>query len=181
MTKLHVQATFFVIGYLAKAHPALVRRELRLGMAVGNHSYNHPDVPPFQQLPGPLIRDEIALNDQLLARLGVDTRLFRPPGGGTSAQVVRIAAALGQRVILWSVDPTDWEPGVTAKQVAHRVLAKIGPGSIVELHDGGGNRSATFKALPAIVRGIRARHLRLVELASASGPIIPTGTYGSGP
>jgi peptidoglycan-N-acetylglucosamine deacetylase len=178
LNKLHVDATFFVIGYLAKAYPSLVRREVRMGMAVGNHSYNHPDVPPFQQLPRPLIRDEIALNDQLLARLGVDTRLFRPPGGGTSAQVVRIAAALGQRVVLWSVDPADWQPGVTAKQVAKRVLAKIGPGSIVEMHDGGGNRSATLKALPAIVRGVRARHLRLVKLPSGSGPVIPTAGSG---
>src|SRR6266487_3147994 len=45
LTKLRVRATFFVIGYLAEANPDLVRQELRLGMTVGNHSYNHPEVP----------------------------------------------------------------------------------------------------------------------------------------
>ena len=145
-----------------------------MGMAVGNHSYNHPDVPPFEQLPLPLIRDEIALGDQVLARLGIRTRLFRPPGGGTSAQVVRVAAALGQRVVLWSVDPTDWRPGITAKAIARRVLAAVRPGSIVELHDGGGDRSATLAALPAIVRAIRARHLRLVTLIPGTGPTVET-------
>lgn len=177
LRRLHVRATFFVIGYLAQAYPGIVRSEARLGMAVGNHSYNHPDVPPFEQLPLPLIRDEIALDDQVLARLGIHTHLFRPPGGGTSAQVVQVAAALGQRVVLWSVDPTDWQPGITAKLIARRVLAAVRPGSIVELHDGGGDRSATIAALPAIVRGIRARHLRLVTLIAGPGPAVePTQT-----
>jgi hypothetical protein len=57
LTKLRVRATFFVIGYLAEANPDLVRQELRLGMTVGNHSYNHPEVPPFAQLPPQLLTD----------------------------------------------------------------------------------------------------------------------------
>jgi hypothetical protein len=56
--------------------------------------------------------------------------------------------------VLWSVDPADWQPGVTANQLTHRVLAAARPGAIV-LHDGGGDRSATIKALPAIIDGLR--------------------------
>ena len=178
LRKLRVRATFFVVGYLAEAYPSLVRREARMGMAVGNHSYNHPEVPPFDQLPLPLLRDEIALGDQVLARLGVTARLFRPPGGGSSAKVVRVAAALGQRVVLWSVDPTDWETGTTARQIARRVLSAVRPGSIVILHDGGGNRSATLAALPRIVRGIRARGLRLVTLTPGTSPVAETSAAG---
>jgi peptidoglycan/xylan/chitin deacetylase (PgdA/CDA1 family) len=178
LKKLHVRATFFVIGYLAEAYPGIVQREARMGMAVGNHSYNHPDVPPFEQLPVALLRDEIALDDQVLTRLGIRTHLFRPPGGGTSAQVVQVAGALGQRVVLWSVDPTDWRPGITAKAIARRVLAAVRPGSIVELHDGGGDRSATLAALPTIVRGIRARHLRLVTLVAGPGGTVATTQTG---
>jgi peptidoglycan/xylan/chitin deacetylase (PgdA/CDA1 family) len=176
LRKLHVHATFFVIGYLASAHPTLVRREARMGMAVGNHSYNHPEVPPFAGLPAPLIRDEIGLADQVLARLGIQARLFRPPGGGSSAKLVRIAQALGQRVVLWSVDPTDWEPGLTGAEIAQRVLSAVRPGSIVDLHDGGGDRSATLAALPKIVRGIRARHLKLVVVPGGTTPVVaPSG------
>jgi peptidoglycan/xylan/chitin deacetylase (PgdA/CDA1 family) len=175
LAKLHARASFFVIGYLAAQYPRLVRLEARMGMAVGNHSYNHPQVPPFAQLPEPLLRDEIALGDQALARLGIRTQLFRPPGGGSSARLVRIAAELGQRVVLWSVDPQDWKPDTTAKQIAARVLAAVRPGSIVELHDGGGDRSATLAALPAIVHGIRARGLRIVTLNPSGGPNFLTG------
>jgi peptidoglycan-N-acetylglucosamine deacetylase len=164
LRRLHVRATFFVIGYLAQQYPALVRRELRLGMVVGNHSYNHPQVPPFDQLPVPLLRDEIALSQQILTRLGIQTHLFRPPGGSVSPNVVRAAAGAGDRVVLWSVDPTDWQPGISAARVAHRVLSSVKAGSIVILHDGGGDRSATLAALPRIVKGIRARGLRFVVL-----------------
>jgi peptidoglycan/xylan/chitin deacetylase (PgdA/CDA1 family) len=164
LTRLRVRATFFLIGYLAEANPDLVRRELHLGMTVGNHSYNHPEVPPFDQLPPRLLADEIALGGQILSRLGAQPRLFRPPGGSTSPALGRVAAALGQRVVLWSVDPADWTPGSTAKQITKRVLAAVRPGSIVILHDGGGDRAATLAALPAIVRGIRHRGLHLVAL-----------------
>ena len=155
-----------MIGYLAQANPDLVRQELRLGMTVGNHSYNHPQVPPFAQLPPQLLTDEITLGEQVLSRLGARPHLFRPPGGSTSPRLVAAAAALGQRVVLWSVDPADWRPGSHAKEIVKRVLAAVRPGSIVILHDGGGDRSATLAALPAIVRGIRRRGLHLVALTA---------------
>jgi peptidoglycan/xylan/chitin deacetylase (PgdA/CDA1 family) len=164
LQRLHAHATFFVIGYLAQAYPAIVRDEQHLGMAVGNHTYNHPEVPPFAQLPRVLIRDEISLTASVLARLGVHTDLFRPPAGSTSPAVEHVASALGERVVLWSVDPADWAPGSTARQIAARVLSAVHPGSIVILHDGGGDRAATLAALPLIVHGIRHRRLHLVTL-----------------
>jgi hypothetical protein len=53
-----------------------------------------------------------------------------------------------------------------AKQIIGRVRAAVRPGSIVILHDGGGDRSATVAALPGIVKGIRKKHLRLVALGA---------------
>jgi peptidoglycan/xylan/chitin deacetylase (PgdA/CDA1 family) len=162
--KLRVRATFFVIGYLAATYPALVQREHHLGMVVGNHSYNHPEVPPFDQLPSPLSGAEISLTSTILARFGVHASLFRPPGGSFSTALVHQAASAGERIVLWSVDPADWTPGVTAGEITHRVLSAVRPGSIVILHDGGGDRSATLAALPAIVHGIRRRGLHLVAI-----------------
>jgi peptidoglycan-N-acetylglucosamine deacetylase len=69
--------------------------------------------------------------------------------------------------VLWSVDPTDWKPGITARQIARRVLGAVRPGSIVILHDGGGDRSATVKALPRIIHGIRRRGLKLAVIDPA--------------
>jgi len=90
--------------------------------------------------------------------------LFRPPGGSYGPPTLDIARSLGLRVVLWSVDPADWTPGITTKQIVARVLSAVQPGAIVLLHDGGGDRTATLKALPAIIKGIRKRHLDLVAL-----------------
>jgi peptidoglycan-N-acetylglucosamine deacetylase len=165
LTRLHVPATFFVVGKEADGYADLVHREVETGMVVGNHSYAHPYRHPFARLPRTRIRSEIARGQAVLARLGVRSVLFRPPGGTVSPFVLRTAGAHGLRVVLWSVDARDWVRGTTAKQIVRRVLRSVRAGSIVVLHDGGGNRAATGKALPAIIAGIRRRGLRLVALA----------------
>ena len=68
--------------------------------------------------------------------------------------------------MLWSVDPADWRPGSSAKEITKRVLSAVRPGSIVILHDGGGDRSATLAALPAIVRASGGAVLHLVALTA---------------
>ena len=150
---LHAPATFFAIGFEVEMYPQYVALEHRAGMVVGNHTYNHPEVPPFAQLPRRLVVDEIALGAESLERAGVRPRLLRTPAGSVSPAVV-----------LWSVDPGDWQKGATAKQIKRAVLAAVRPGSIVILHDGGGDRTATIAALPGIIKGIRHKGLRLVAI-----------------
>jgi peptidoglycan/xylan/chitin deacetylase (PgdA/CDA1 family)/sulfur carrier protein ThiS len=157
----HVPATFFVIGELAQRYPNLVRAEIRSGMSVGNHSWDHPDSPPFVDLAAARVRSEITTTDAELARIGDHAHLFRPPGGSFDPSLVAVTEAQGLRVVLWDVDPRDWAPGATARGIARAVLGSVKPGAVVELHDGGGDRSATVAALPKIVRGIRKMGLRL--------------------
>jgi peptidoglycan/xylan/chitin deacetylase (PgdA/CDA1 family) len=108
----------------------------------------------------------------VLAGLGPAPTLFRPPGGSFSPYVVEAAGSYGERIVLWSVDPMDWRLGATAAQIAQRVLGAVRPGSIVILHDGGGDRRATVRALPRIIRGIRSKGFRLV--------LIDPERFGSG-
>jgi peptidoglycan/xylan/chitin deacetylase (PgdA/CDA1 family) len=164
LRRMHVRATFFVIGYLVDWYPEVVKREHAAGMMIGNHTYNHPEVPPFNQLPRRLLEAEIALGAESLARVGIMPTLLRPPAGSTSSAVVRAAESSGERVVLWSVDPNDWRGDLSAREIKRRVLSAVRPGSIVILHDGGGERSATIAALPGIIKGIRHKHLRLVPL-----------------
>ena len=152
-------ATFFVVGRQVERYPELVRREVAAGMALGSHSYGHPQ--PFDRLPVARVWDELARGRRTLVPLGVHPVGFRPPGGAASATILATAQELGERTVLWSVDPADWQPGVTADQLTQRVLAAARPGAIVLLHDGGGDRSATVAALPAIIDGLRRLGLTL--------------------
>jgi peptidoglycan/xylan/chitin deacetylase (PgdA/CDA1 family) len=155
-------ATFFVVGRQVQRYPQLLRRELAAGMVVGTHSYRHPQ--RFDRLPARRVREEIIRGRRTLDRLGARPVGFRPPGGAASATVVEAAEQLGLRTVVWSVDPADWQQGTTADQLVRRVLAAARPGAIVLLHDGGGDRSATVAALPAIIEGLRHLGLTLTTL-----------------
>jgi peptidoglycan-N-acetylglucosamine deacetylase len=157
-------ATFFVVGRQVERYPELVHREVAAGMAIGSHSYRHPQ--PFDRLPVARIRDEITQGRRTLVPLGIHPVGFRPPGGAASPAVTAAAQELGDRTVLWSVDSADWQPGVTSDQLVQRVLAAARPGAIVLLHDGGGNRSATVAALPAIIDGLRRLGLTLTVVST---------------
>jgi peptidoglycan-N-acetylglucosamine deacetylase len=165
LRRLHAKATFFLIGRQAAAYPSIVKAELAAGMKVEDHSWDHPIDPPFARLSARRIDHEIAYTKTVIDRDGGRVTLFRPPGGSTSPEVEQIAQKLGCQTVLWSVDPRDWAPGTTSHQITHRVLHAARPGSIILLHDGGGNRNQTLKALPHIIRQLRARGLRLVTPA----------------
>ncbi len=162
LRRLRAPATFFVIGQRAEWNPRLVRRAGAYGMAVENHSYSHPYSPPFDRRSRAEIDREIARGSAAIASLVDQPSLLRPPGGRHSPLVEEVAREHGQRLVLWSVDPEDWRPGTKAAQIVRRVLRSARAGSIVLLHDGPANRGQTVKALPAIVRGLRARGLELV-------------------
>jgi peptidoglycan/xylan/chitin deacetylase (PgdA/CDA1 family)/sulfur carrier protein ThiS len=165
LKKYDVPATFFVIGRQAEARPELIHAELDAAMDVENHSWDHPNSPPFRDLTPKKIRTEIRQCRDVLRDLGADPTLFRPPGGSYSDKMVDIADKLGERLVLWAVDPRDWAPGATAKRIAKTVLDTVKPGAIILLHDGGGDRSATVEALPKIIRRIKKMGLTFSAIA----------------
>ena len=61
-----------------------------------------------------------------------------------------------------------------------RVLANVKPGSIVLLHDGGGDRQETLRALPAILRALERRHLRAVTLSRMFQSVPPSTAFVTG-
>ncbi len=164
LKRFHVHATFFMIGREVQSRPDVARDVVRAGMTIGNHSWDHPQDPAFADLVPSRLHTEIANTDAELQQIGVTPFLFRPPGGSYDAGVVQEATLNGLRVVNWSVDPQDWRDRRTAKQIVHVVLSNVGPGSIVLMHDGGGDQSATIKALPKIIKGIRRKGLKLVAI-----------------
>lgn len=169
LDELDVQATFFCVGRNAAQHPQLVRRIREEGHAVGSHSHTHrhPRGTPL----GPLADDYARGHAAVVDALGEHTRLFRPPHGHLD---VPAAAVLGRRDLstwLWTVDPEDWRPGVTADQIVD-VAGRATSTDVVLLHDWveepvtaeALDRSATVAALPGVIEAVRARGLSFVGL-----------------
>lgn len=145
-----VTATFCLVGEMARLYPKLVREIADEGHRLCDHTITHDSALPERD--PDRIEDEIggtlaAIDD---AVPGADVPFFRAPGGNFAANVNEIAAGLDQVPLGWSVDPGDWrKPG--ARAIHDYVAEHVHAGAIVLLHDGGGDRTGTIEALPAII------------------------------
>src|SRR5262249_30880498 len=89
--------------------------------------------------------------------------LLRPPYGAVTPEVLDWLVDLDRTMVFWDVAPDDWSmPG--ADTIARIVLEQIAPGSVVLLHDGGGDRSQTVAALPVIIEGLLDRGFGFVRV-----------------
>jgi peptidoglycan/xylan/chitin deacetylase (PgdA/CDA1 family) len=167
LKKAHAKATFFMIGRQVKARAALAKRVLAAGMEIGAHSYSHK---LLARASLSVITSEIAGGaDAIHSVLGITPRWYRPAGGSTNASVYAEAKRIGLHIVEWSVDPHDYtKPG--AKTIAKRVLKNVSSGSVVLMHDGGGNRSQTVAALKIVLRTLKKRGYKAVTLSELYGP-----------
>jgi len=166
-----VPATFFILGCQAQQFPDLVQRIQRDGHGIGNHTYTHENL-------GEISDEKICLELNATTRLlesitGHSTSLFRPPYNGDGnpstpgeLRALQVASELGYLTVGESIDPNDWEqPGVQA--IMQRVKTQRAQGgSVLLLHDAGGNRSQTVAALPKIIDYFHARGDEIVPLSA---------------
>ncbi|CAM3777719.1 polysaccharide deacetylase family protein [Alicyclobacillus pomorum] len=150
-----IKATFMCVGQRVQSNPRILRRLVRDGHIVGNHSWSHPN---FTKIPASQVPVQIEETTNLIHRVaGVRPRFFRPPYGALDNEVIREVIALKDKILFWNVDSLDWS-GLTAEQVSVNVLAHTKPGSIILMHSAGGRGESlndTVQALPHIIRTLR--------------------------
>lgn len=152
-----IKATFCLVGSRVQRYPALVVRIVREGHTVCNHSWQH-DL-KLGEKPEPEISADLARTNREIRRAvpSVKIAYFRQPGGMWTPELIKVAKDQGMTSLHWDVDPADWEkPG--AKVIIKRVTEQARPGSIVLLHDGGGDRSGTLSACPDVFDTLRTKY-----------------------
>jgi peptidoglycan/xylan/chitin deacetylase (PgdA/CDA1 family) len=153
------RATFFLLGERAQAAPQLVRRMVAAGHAIGNHTWDHPNL---AQSSASRIREELTRTRETLEQMiGSKVKFFRPPFGARRPAVFRIARELGLRPVLWNAMTFDWkEP--SAERIAAELTRKIdklrkrGSAANIVLHDGGhrdpgANREPSITAASTLI------------------------------
>jgi peptidoglycan/xylan/chitin deacetylase (PgdA/CDA1 family) len=148
LDRLHMQASFCVVGVHADAYPRMVRDVVKAGHVVVNHSYTH--MLPFNELTQKRIVWEITKTQHAIEKAsGFTPQLFRAPGGDWSKFILKACAAYGLEPLDWDVDPRDWaRPGT---KVVEKRMLHARPGEIVLCHDGGGDRGETVRALRKVL------------------------------
>ena len=168
-----VKATYFLVGEMARAFPATVRRIYEEGHTIGTHSDDHPT--RFGQLPVEKIRREIdwGISD-VSAALGDPKYLapfFRIPGLARSDIVEKELAARGLAVFSSDTDADDWHHRIGGKQIvalAMRRLEARGKG-ILLLHD---IHPATVAALPGLLKELKDKGFHIVQVVPAASYVI---------
>lgn len=165
-----VKATFFVVGNRAEVHPEVIRRIMKDGHAIGNHSYSHPNLSKTDDAK---FRDEVLRTEQILADItGSKHKLFRPPYGNITEPQILWLASQQYHIINWNVDSLDWK-GLNAEQVTENVLGHVVPGAVILQHGAGGegeDLTGTVQALPAIIEKLLARQIKLVTVPKLFKP-----------
>jgi len=179
-----VKATFMMIGTVAQENVGVMKRVVREGHEIGNHTYTHPDISEISREQLDL---EVKLTERLFAsKLGIQPLYFRPPYDideepsttDQAAPVLRIQQD-GFTIIGNKIDTDDWDehPRKTPQEITDSVLSQLElmktrpqlRGSIILLHDGGGDRAPTVAALPVLIDALRARGINIVLVSALMG------------
>ncbi|MDP9099632.1 MAG: polysaccharide deacetylase family protein [Verrucomicrobiota bacterium] len=169
-----LKATFFVVGQNAADHPDILKRAVREGHEIANHSWSHPNL---GKMSDDAVRRELQkTDDAIAAAIGKRPTLMRPPYGSITARQKKwIHQEFGYRIILWDVDPLDWKrPGPSV--VTARILKETKAGSIVLSHD---IHPPTIEAMPATFDQLMKKGFKSVtvtELLGMATPIPPKPT-----
>jgi peptidoglycan/xylan/chitin deacetylase (PgdA/CDA1 family) len=165
----HVHATFFIVGQALVREPQVVRALYQHGHLVANHSY-HRDAwrwldPRYPELE----RTQLAFEREI----GACPAWFRPPHGDRTPFMARVVRQHGMRMAMWDVSAGNHRDE-SADDIVQRVLRNARSGSIIDLRDGidgapADNKEMLVRALPAILDGLRDRHLEPVRLDQLIG------------
>ncbi|NEA34272.1 polysaccharide deacetylase family protein [Streptomyces sp. SID13031] len=145
LAKYDAHGTFFELGSMQAAHPAIRDQVLAAGNTIGSHSISHAQ----------LTKVSAAKRHHEIFD-GPQSKCFRPPYGAVNDKVRADVRAAGMIPVLWDVDTLDWQrPGKQA--IVNSILTQARSGSVVLMHDGGGNRSQTVAALDQALETLTAQ------------------------
>lgn len=184
LKRKHVHATFMVIGEEALDNIGLLKRYYREGHEIGNHTFSHPDI---SQISTHQLNLELNGTERLFAaELGVQPLYFRPPYSidqepdtNEEAAPVDHVEQMGYIIVGDKIDTNDWDehPRKTPQQIVQNVLNQLQAmktqpqfrGSIILMHDGGGDRSVTVATLPLLIDTLRAKGYKIVPVSALIG------------
>ncbi|MDP2872263.1 MAG: polysaccharide deacetylase family protein [Bacillota bacterium] len=157
-----VSATWFPTGRWANRTPELLKLIADAGHEIGNHGGWHGMASKMSAAEVERLIREGA--DAVFQVTGQRTMLFAPPSGDMNEQTVAVAARMGYKTILWTIDTVDWQRPA-ASVIVDRVVRKAQNGALVLMHP----TKPTAEALPTIIRRLREQGFELVTVSRLLG------------
>lgn len=164
LKKHNVRGTFFVMGSRVKGHPEVAKRIVQEGHAIGNHTYWHPQLYNESLY---RLKWETQETDKVLQEVvGFAPKLFRPPYGGLTDELVLELGRQDYKVIGWNVDSLDWKE-IGADEILSNMETHLKPGAIILMHSGGNwdqDLSGGVEALDRLIPELKSRGIDLITI-----------------
>lgn len=166
LQKAKIPATFFLVGAKAERHPDLVKKIIASGNEVGLHTQWHRHAYTLFSKQSFL---SISQGKKIIERIiGDDIKWFRPPWGALNLWQWYQAQKMNLKTVLWSANGADWLKKNSPQRILEKIQKKAANGTIIVLHDSGGEQDAPenmLKALPLIIDYFTHQGYRFVSLS----------------
>ncbi|RUL51586.1 polysaccharide deacetylase family protein [Lysinibacillus antri] len=135
LKKEEVPATFFLTGHYLTSATDLVKRMIKEGHIIGNHSYGHPDMSKLSD--DELVKEWKKFDDKLKELTGIKrTYYVRPPKGIFSERDLRVGNEHGYTHVFWDTAFVDWHADSTVgwEYAYDELMDQLHPGAVILLH-----------------------------------------------
>lgn len=158
LEEFHEIGTFFLIGQnINEQTEGMVKRALKMGCEIENHSWSHPAMP---KLSAAQIREEVSRTTEQIVRItGREPVFFRPPYIAVSDEMYEQIPL----TFIAGIGCEDWNDQVSAGERAERILSGVMDGAVILLHDMAGNQK-TVEALRLIIPRLKQMGYRFVTM-----------------
>lgn len=165
LKKEKIPATFFVIGQIASQYPECLKREIREGHEIENHTYSHPLL--TKRSLNSAISD-VKKGAEIIEKItGIRPKFLRPPYFAINSRLVSELKKIGCHALIHgrnSIGSLDWvyvkNPEKIIIQVCGEAKKRGDLNYVIVFHE----NMATLKALPEIINFFRARNYQFVCL-----------------
>ena len=149
LKKHNIKAAFFVVGTFVDSEPDLVKRMVKEGHIVGNHTWHHPDMSEMSTKEA--FSKELTDVEKKYKEVTGEAmkKFYRPPQGKYNESNLQMAKDLGYKTFFWSLAYVDWyqDKQPTKEEAFKKLLGRIHPGAVVLLHNTSGTNAAILDEL----------------------------------
>ena len=157
-----VTATFFIIGVNAENYPESLKMIIDSGCEIGNHTYSHTRIDKMSEIE--IEAELLKCEEVLYSMTGRHTKLFRPPEGRVSENILSASGKHGYDVILWSIDTLDWSHN-PSDNICAVVKNNLTGGDIILMHDYVSGKNTTCDALRQIIPDLLSKGYTFVTVS----------------
>lgn len=166
----HVPATMFPMGSFARSQPGYLQQLDDAGFVIGTHGDQNLFLTAQTDA---VIRQDVTTSvaaiEQVIGR-SMDP-YFTPYAADTDNRVRRVVSDLGLLPVGWTIAANDYASTATESAVYNRVMGSIYPGAVIEFHlDGPATAQSTARALPRIIRDLRAQGYDFATIPDMAEP-----------